>query len=93
MSEKPKPSGNLGKNSETEKYDHNQPETEEDGIRAEAVRRLKVRQLFKNRQSLTPTSMKPTVDAPIKTLHEVLRSFSPLPLFFTCKHSCAKNCW
>ena len=33
-----------------EKYDPNAPETEEDGIRAEALRRLKVQQLFKGRQ-------------------------------------------
>ena len=33
-----------------EKYDPNAPETEEDGIRAEALRRLKVQQLFKGRK-------------------------------------------
>jgi len=32
-----------------------EPETEEDGIRAEAIRRLKVRQLFKGRQGQTQT--------------------------------------
>ena len=39
-----------------EKYDPNAPETEEDGIRAEALRRLKVHQLFKGRQDQTLTS-------------------------------------
>jgi hypothetical protein len=32
-----------------------EPETEEDGIRAEAIRRLKVHQLFKGRQGQTKT--------------------------------------
>jgi hypothetical protein len=33
--------------------DPNRPETEEDGIRAEAIRRLKVHHLFKGRQDQT----------------------------------------
>jgi hypothetical protein len=32
---------------EAQKYNPNEPETEEDGIKAEALRRLKVRQMFK----------------------------------------------
>ena len=40
-----------------EKYDPNAPETEEDGIRAEALRRLKVQQLFKGRKVDKSTSL------------------------------------
>ena len=37
----------MKKSSQYEEYDPNRPETEEDGIRAETIRRLRVRQLFK----------------------------------------------
>lgn len=37
-------------------YDPNRPETEQDGMRAEALRRLKVRQLLKAQPAQTPAS-------------------------------------
>jgi len=37
----------MKKSSQYEEDDPNRPETEEDGIRAETIRRLRVRQLFK----------------------------------------------
>jgi hypothetical protein len=45
-------------------YDLNRPETEEDGIRAEAIRRFKVRQLFKGRQVQTKDSSPLPSDTP-----------------------------
>lgn len=40
--------------------DLNKPETEQDGMRAEALRRLRVRQLLKARQAQTPLASSPS---------------------------------
>ena len=45
----------------------NQPETEEDGIRAEALRRLKVRQLFKAQPAPTQASSQSPSSTPSTT--------------------------
>jgi type I restriction enzyme M protein len=46
------------------KYDPNAPETEEDAIRAGAIRILKIRQMFKGRQQITQTSSQLKEDLP-----------------------------
>lgn len=45
----------------------NKPETEQDGIRAEALRRLKVRQLFKGQPAPTPDSSQSQSSTPPTT--------------------------
>ena len=48
-------------------WDPNAPETEQDGIQAEALRRLKVRQLSKARPVQTPVLSQLQNDTPAKT--------------------------
>ena len=54
-----------------------EPETEEDGIRAEALRRLKVRQMLQGRQAQTPGSSPSPRNTPEK---RGLRSGAKAPM-------------
>lgn len=48
-------------------YDPNKPETEKDGMRAEALRRLRVRRLLKARQAQTPALLPSQSSTPATT--------------------------